>query len=56
MKRLTGADNIHFNHYAKDGAEMGNWSIRFTGRTMLEAEVEELPYVGAMDELASFGQ
>jgi hypothetical protein len=45
---LTGDQEIHFADRSADGATMGAWSIRFTGRTEREAITEgaELPYIG----------
>jgi hypothetical protein len=43
----TGADRIEFAKRAADGAMMGGWTIRFTGRTERDAIIEgELPYAG----------
>mgnify|MGYP001584239683 CR=1 FL=1 len=36
----TGADSITFGDRAADGATAGEWSVRFTGRTKLDAERE----------------
>jgi hypothetical protein len=44
--RLTGADQIAFAKKACDGGAMGQWKIRFSGRTQRDAIVNgELPYV-----------
>jgi hypothetical protein len=44
----TGSDSIHFGKRAADGGTMGEWSIRFTGRTQRQAITEgELPYIGS---------
>jgi hypothetical protein len=46
MARLTGADSVEFAPRAKDGATMGDWTIRLSGRTQREAFIAgELPYV-----------
>lgn len=43
---LTGDESIGFTSTASDGATMGAWSIRFTGRTQRDAiQAGELPYV-----------
>lgn len=43
----TGTEEITFAKRAGDGATMGEWSIRFTGRTQRDAIGEgELPYIG----------
>jgi hypothetical protein len=43
----TGADHIEFARRTADGATMGEWAIRFTGRTEREAIIAgELPYIG----------
>ena len=45
---LTGAENLQFGKRTVDGATMGDWQIRFTGRTERDAIMEgELPYIGA---------
>jgi hypothetical protein len=45
---LTGDEEIRFAKRTADGATMGAWAIRFTGRTEREAIASgtELPYVG----------
>jgi hypothetical protein len=35
-----GVDNIYFEKKASDGAVMGDWSIKFSGRTKRQAVVE----------------
>jgi hypothetical protein len=43
----TGTDQIDFAKRTADGATMGGWAIRFTGRTQRDAIIEgELPYIG----------
>ena len=44
---LTGEENISFAKRAADGAVMGGWTIRFSGRTQRDAIMtnSELPYV-----------
>jgi hypothetical protein len=43
----VGTDAIDFAKRAADGATMGGWAIRFTGRTQRDAISEgELPYIG----------
>ena len=43
---LTGSEIFDFGKRAADGAVIGEWSIRFTGRTEREAIMEgELAYV-----------
>ncbi len=43
---LTGAREITFGKHAADGAAMGEWAIRFTGRTEREAITHgELPWI-----------
>ena len=43
---LTGDKSIGFSRRAAEGATMGEWSIRFTGRTQRDAiSAGELPYV-----------
>ena len=47
---LTGDKEIHFAKRAGDGATMGEWTIRFSGRTQRECYIEgELPYIGDLD-------
>ena len=36
----TGVDRIDFAEFSDDGATMGEWSIRFTGRTQRQAYIE----------------
>lgn len=44
--KLVGTESIHFAKRAADGATMGEWTIRFSGRTQRECYIEgELPYV-----------
>jgi len=43
---LTGAENIEFAKRASDGATMGAWRIRWTGRTQREAVGSKLPWIG----------
>lgn len=44
--KLTGTETIHFAKRAADGATMGDWTIRFSGRTQRECYIEgELAYV-----------
>ena len=46
---LTGSENIEFGKRASDGATMGPWQIRFTGRTERDAIMEgELEYIGSV--------
>lgn len=43
----TGTEAITFAKRAGDGATMGAWAIRFTGRTQRDAISQgELPYIG----------
>jgi hypothetical protein len=37
---VLGADAIHFGTRAGDGGTMGEWKIRFTGRTQREAIID----------------
>lgn len=44
---LTGRQSIDFAKRASDGATMGDWQIRFTGRTQRDAICSgELPWIG----------
>lgn len=43
---LTGEENITFAKRAGDGAAMGDWRIRWTGRTQREAVDSKLPWIG----------
>lgn len=44
----AGTEEITFRKKAGDGGQMGEWSLRFTGRTERDAVAEgELPYIGA---------
>jgi len=43
---LTGTENIEFAKRAGDGATMGSWRIRWTGRTQREAVDSRLPWIG----------
>lgn len=46
---LTGVSHIDFAKRVADGAMMGTWSIRFSGRTQREAYIGgELTYVGSL--------
>lgn len=48
--RLTGAREAVFAKAAIGGATLGEWEVRFTGRTQREAIIEgELPYVAELD-------
>lgn len=51
--KLTGDGDIHFAPRAADGATMGDWSIRFSGRTQRECILgsggPELEYIGNLD-------
>jgi hypothetical protein len=49
MTWRTGTDQIHFAQRAEDGATMGEWTIRFTGRTQREA------YIGGALEYCQHG-
>ncbi len=47
MMGLTDAARIEFLKPAKLGAKIGDWSIKFTGRTQREAVISgELPFIG----------
>ena len=47
--KLTGTEEITFAKRAADGATMGDWAIRFTGRTQRDCIVEgELTYIGSL--------
>jgi hypothetical protein len=48
---LTGHENIVFAKRAADGATMGEWRIRWTGRTQREAVSSKLPWIGDLKEL-----
>ena len=43
---LTGADELTLAKRAGDGATMGDWRIRWTGRTQREAQDSKLPWIG----------
>jgi hypothetical protein len=46
LAALCGTDRLTFATRAGDGATMGDWTIRFTGRTQRECYIEgELPFV-----------
>lgn len=46
VTKLLGASEIHFARKVADGATVGAWTIRFTGRTQRDAVSNgELPYV-----------
>lgn len=43
--QFFGTDSIHFGKRAADGATMGEWTIKFSGRTQREAILcGELPF------------
>lgn len=42
---LTGAKDIHFAKRSADGARMGDWLIKFSGRTQRDCQRSELPFV-----------
>lgn len=42
---LVGTKSIDFAQRAADGATMGEWSIRFTGRTARECQGSEHPFI-----------
>lgn len=46
LVKLTGVADITFAKRAGDGATMGAWRIRWTGRTQREAVGSELPWIG----------
>jgi hypothetical protein len=47
MTALTGDESIHFGKRAADGGTMGEWTIRFSGRTQRDCYLEgELEYIG----------
>ena len=46
LMALTGAENIDFAKRAGDGATMGAWRIRWTGRTQREAADSKLQWIG----------
>lgn len=55
LTALTGSETIGFAKKAEDGAAMGAWKIRFTGRTQREAIIEgELPFIGADPEVITW--
>ena len=44
---LTGCENLTFAKLTRDGAMMGDWQIRFTGRTQRDAHsTNQLPWIG----------
>ena len=45
LVKLTGATDMTYGHRAADGATMGGWAIRWTGRTERDAQTSQLPYV-----------
>jgi hypothetical protein len=48
---LTGTSDITFAKRAGDGATMGPWRIRWTGRTQREAaNMGRLPWIGDLKE------
>lgn len=50
LVKLTGSKSIDFGKRAADGGTMGDWTIRFSGRTQRECYLEgELPYIGDLD-------
>jgi len=50
---LTGAEELQFGKRAEDGATLGAWQVRFTGRTERDAIMEgELPFIGEMAKAA----
>jgi hypothetical protein len=48
MMGLTDDARIVFLKPARLGARIGEWSIRFSGRTQREAIAAELPWIGEM--------
>ena len=47
---LGESAKIVFLKPAKLGARIGDWSVRFSGRTQREAVGSELPWIGDIDE------
>ena len=49
LASLTGTDVITFASRSADGATMGDWRIRWSGRTQIQALQEgAYPYVGSL--------
>ena len=49
LVKLCSSETIHFAKRSSDGATIGAWTIRFSGRTQREAIMEgELPFIGHM--------
>jgi hypothetical protein len=47
LTKLTGTTRVDFKTKAADGFMMGEWAIRFTGRTQRECILSnELPFIG----------
>lgn len=46
LTALTGTDSLDFAKRASAGATMGEWTLRWTGRTQREAYDSRLPWVG----------
>lgn len=47
---LAGTQTLHFAKRASDGGTIGEWSVRFTGRTERDAIIGgELTYVGNLN-------
>ncbi len=43
---LTGEEQLTFAKFSRDGARIGEWSIKWTSRTQREAIIEgELPFI-----------
>ncbi len=50
ITHLAGIGVVDFGKRVADGATMGSWSIKFSGRTQREAYIEgELAYIGDLE-------
>lgn len=48
--KVLGSDDIHWAKRAADGGTMGDWTVKFSGRTQREAILDgELPFYASLD-------
>ena len=49
MVKLTGDNQIHYADRAQDGATMGDWTIKYSGRTEREAKRDPHTWIGDLN-------
>lgn len=50
---LTGSENFTFGKNATDGVRLGEWTIKFTGRTQRECIIQDDEYPFILDVAAA---